>query len=78
MPPAQDCHTTGILPPATILQAVFGRHALIWTLFVVLLIGWAAGVITGDSFGGGLHLLLLGAIVLLLVETMSNGRRTQG
>lgn len=50
---------------------------MIWTLFVVLLAGWTAGVVTGDSFGGGLHLLLLGAIVLLFLETLSSGRRTQ-
>jgi hypothetical protein len=48
---------------------------LIWTLFVVLLAGWGAGVMTGDSFGGGLHLLLLGAILLLFLETLGSGRR---
>lgn len=64
--------------PATITKVGrAGRFALIWTLFVVLLAGWTAGVVTGDSFGGGLHLLLLGAIVLLFLETLSSGRRTQ-
>ena len=54
-----------------------GRLTLIWALFVVLLAGWTAGVVTGDSFGGGLHLLLLGAVALLFLDTLSNGRRAQ-
>jgi uncharacterized protein involved in exopolysaccharide biosynthesis len=32
----------------------------------------------GDLFGGGLHLLLLGAIVALFLETLNSGRRTEG
>jgi len=50
---------------------------LIWTLFVVLLAGWTAGVVAGDSFGGALHLLLLGAMLLLFLDTLSKGRRIQ-
>jgi uncharacterized membrane protein YeaQ/YmgE (transglycosylase-associated protein family) len=48
---------------------------LIWTLFVVLLAGWIAGVVAGDLFGGALHLLLIGAVLLLFLHTLSNGRR---
>ena len=51
---------------------------MIWTLFIVLLAGWTAGVVTGDIFGGGLHMLLLGAILLLFLETLSSGRRARG
>jgi hypothetical protein len=50
---------------------------LIWTLFVVLLASWIAGVVAGDIFGGSLHLLLLGAILLLFVDTLSKGRRAR-
>jgi hypothetical protein len=50
---------------------------LIWTLFVVLLAGWTVGVVTGDFFGGALHLLLLGAVFLLFLDTLSNGRGVQ-
>jgi hypothetical protein len=55
-----------------------GRFTLIWTCFVVLLALWAAGVVVGDSFGGALHLLLLGAIALLFLETLSRSRRARG
>ncbi len=48
---------------------------MILTLFVVLLAGWTAGVWVGDFFGGTLHLLLLGAVSLLFLDTLSNGRR---
>lgn len=51
---------------------------LIWTLFVVLLAGWTAGVVAGDFFGGALHLLLLGAALLLFMDTLSNGRSVRG
>lgn len=44
-------------------------------MFVLLLGGWAAGVYSGHLFGGGLHLLLLGAAALLLLDTLTNGRR---
>lgn len=54
-----------------------GRLTLIWALFVVLLAGWTAGVVSGDSLGGGLHLLLLGAVALLFLDMLSNGRRAQ-
>ena len=46
-------------------------------MFVLLLGGWTAGVIAGDLFGGNLHFLLLGAVALLFLDTLANGRRTQ-
>jgi hypothetical protein len=58
-------------------RAKSGRLALMWTIFAVLLAGWTAGVVTGDLFGGALHLLLLGAIVLLFLETLGHGQRAQ-
>ena len=44
-------------------------------MFVLLLGGWAAGVYSGHIFGGGLHLLLLAAAAVLLLDTLANGRR---
>lgn len=45
-------------------------------MFFFLLSGWAAGVATGDLFGGNLHFLLLAAVALLLLDTLTSGRRT--
>ncbi|MGA3127219.1 MAG: DUF5670 family protein [Candidatus Korobacteraceae bacterium] len=48
-----------------------------WTFFVILLAGWTAGVLAGNCFGGALHLLLLGAIVMLFVETLRSGQHAR-
>ena len=50
---------------------------MIWAMFVILLSGWIAGVITGDLFGGNLHFLLLGAVALLFLDTLASGRGTE-
>jgi len=47
---------------------------MLWTLFVVLLILWALGVVSAYTLGGFIHLLLLLAVVAVLVQLIS-GRR---
>jgi hypothetical protein len=49
-----------------------GLSALTWTLFVVFLVAWGAGVADGNHHAS-LHLLLLAAVLLLFVDTL--GRR---
>jgi hypothetical protein len=51
---------------------------LIWAIFVILLAGWGAGVMNGTNFGGSLHLLLVAAAALLLLDTLTSGRREPG
>ena len=47
---------------------------MFWTLFVVVLALWLLGFITG--FGGGLiHLLLVVAAIILIVNLFSGRRR---
>ncbi len=41
---------------------------MLWTLFVILLVLWAVGLITANTMGGFIHLLLLAAVVILLVN----------
>lgn len=49
-------------------------NLMLWTIFVVLLILWLLGFI--GHFGGGLiHLLLVIAVVVLIINLIS-GRRT--
>ncbi len=45
---------------------------MIYTLFLCLLCAWGAGVANGNRHAS-LHLLLLGAVLLLFVDTL--GRR---
>jgi len=47
---------------------------MLWTLFVILLILWLVGVVSSYTMGGFIHLLLVIALVVLLVNLIS-GRR---
>jgi len=47
---------------------------MLYTLVVVLLVLWAVGLATSYTLGGLLHLLLLVALVLFVVQLVS-GRR---
>jgi hypothetical protein len=49
--------------------------AMLWTLFVVLLVLWLVGVVSSYTLGGFIHLLLIVAVVSLLIQLIS-GRRT--
>lgn len=45
---------------------------MLWTIFVILLLLWALGLVTAHTFGGFIHLLLLAAIVVVLLHLMNN------
>jgi hypothetical protein len=47
---------------------------MLWTIFVILLVLWLLGVVTSYTLGGFIHLLLLIALVVLLIQLIS-GRR---
>jgi Family of unknown function (DUF5670) len=47
---------------------------MLWTLFVVLLILWLLGLVSSYTLGGFIHILLVLAVVVLLIELIS-GRR---
>lgn len=48
---------------------------MLWTIFVVLLILWLLGLVSGATLGGFIHLLLLLALVVLVINLIT-GRRT--
>ncbi|HET7442861.1 MAG TPA: lmo0937 family membrane protein [Terriglobales bacterium] len=48
---------------------------MLWTLFVILLILWLLGVVSSYTLGGFIHLLLVIAIVVLIINLLS-GRRS--
>lgn len=43
---------------------------MLWTIFVVLLILWLLGMVTGAVLGGFIHLLLVIAIVVVLLRVI--------
>jgi Family of unknown function (DUF5670) len=48
---------------------------MLWTIFVILLILWLLGVVTSYTVGGFIHILLVLALVVLLINIIG-GRRT--
>ena len=49
-------------------------NAMLWTIFVILLVLWLLGMVSSYTFGGFIHLLLLIALVMLIFQLIS-GRR---
>jgi len=47
---------------------------MLWTLAVVLLVLWALGLVTSYTMGGFIHILLVVAVVMVLVNLIS-GRK---
>ncbi|MFZ0747330.1 MAG: lmo0937 family membrane protein [Terracidiphilus sp.] len=47
---------------------------MLWTIFVILLVLWLVGVVSSYTLGGFIHLLLVLALVVLLIQLIS-GRR---
>ncbi len=48
---------------------------MLWTLFVILLVLWAMGLLTGYTMGGIIHVLLVVAIVVILFQVLQGRRR---
>ncbi|MEO8726512.1 MAG: lmo0937 family membrane protein [Acidobacteriaceae bacterium] len=48
---------------------------MLWTLFVILLILWLVGVISGYTFGGFIYILLVLAVIALIFQLLSGRRR---
>ncbi|HEY6803699.1 MAG TPA: lmo0937 family membrane protein [Pyrinomonadaceae bacterium] len=48
---------------------------MLWTIFVILLILWLLGMVSSYTIGGFIHILLVVALVVLLINIIS-GRRT--
>lgn len=47
---------------------------MLWTIFVILLILWLLGLVSGYSLGGFIHILLVVAVILLIFNLLQ-GRR---
>ena len=47
---------------------------MLWTIFVILLVLWALGMVSSYTIGGYIHVLLVVAIVVVLIRVIQ-GRR---
>jgi hypothetical protein len=47
---------------------------MLWTIFVILLVLWLLGLVSGYTLAGYIHILLVIAVVVLLIRLIQ-GRR---
>ncbi|HSB31260.1 MAG TPA: lmo0937 family membrane protein [Candidatus Sulfobium mesophilum] len=41
---------------------------MLWTIFVILIIMWLLGLVSGYTIGGFIHILLVIAIIVVLIR----------
>jgi hypothetical protein len=47
---------------------------MLWTIFVILLVLWLLGIVSSYTLGGFIHILLVLALVVLVIQLVT-GRR---
>jgi hypothetical protein len=47
---------------------------MLWTIFVILLVLWMLGLVSSYTLGGFIHLLLVLALIVLILN-LAGGRR---
>ena len=47
---------------------------MLWTIAIVLLVLWALGIVSAYTMGGFIHVLLVAAVIIVLVNLIG-GRR---
>jgi Family of unknown function (DUF5670) len=50
------------------------EDVMLWTIFVILLVLWLLGVVSSYTLGGFIHVLLVVAVVIALIQLIQ-GRR---
>jgi hypothetical protein len=50
------------------------KNSMLWTIFVILLVLWLLGLVSSYTMGGFIHLLLVIAVVVLVIQLIQ-GRR---
>jgi hypothetical protein len=48
---------------------------MLWTIFLILIVMWILGMVSAYTLGGFIHILLLLAVVVVLMQLIS-GRRS--
>lgn len=48
--------------------------SMLWTIFVILLVLWLLGLVSSYTLGGFIHLLLVLAVIVLIIQLVT-GRR---
>ena len=48
---------------------------MLWTIGVILLVLWALGLFSGYTLGGVIHILLVIALIVVVVQVIQGRRR---
>jgi len=51
-----------------------GEDAMLWTIFVILLVLWLIGFVSFQAVGAYIHILLVIALAVLLIQLISDRR----
>jgi hypothetical protein len=57
-------------------SVLVGRDNMLWTVFLVLLVLWALGLVSSYTLGGFIHILLVLAVAVLLFNLIQGRRPT--
>jgi len=49
---------------------------MLWTIFVILLVLWLLGIVSANTFGGFIHVLLAVAVAVVLMRVIQGQRPT--
>jgi hypothetical protein len=47
---------------------------MLWTISIILLVLWLLGIVSANTFGGFIHVLLALAIAVVLMRVIQGGR----
>jgi sterol desaturase/sphingolipid hydroxylase (fatty acid hydroxylase superfamily) len=72
--PRTHCPQEEEIRPAWLLLKSSRRKNMLWTIFVILVVLWLLGMVTSYTLGGFIHVLLVIAIVVVLIQVIQ-GRR---
>jgi hypothetical protein len=62
------------MPPFLIHYFYKKESNMLWTIFLILMVMWLLGLISGYTLGGVIHILLVIAIVVVVIRLIQ-GRR---
>jgi hypothetical protein len=69
-------HFDGITPPGLSWQLFLKGIVMLYTIAVVLIILWLLGLVSSYTMGGFIHVLLVIAIVVILLNLISGRKLT--
>jgi hypothetical protein len=49
---------------------------VVWTIFFILLVLWILGIVSANTFGGFIHVLLAVAVAVVLMRVIQGQRPT--